>query len=98
MIEEGLVALSRDEHKAADCLGITPTIYHRTIRKIAGFPYYTFDFYLPKLIRAGHRIAICGQLEVPKARAKSPKCLHQMEVLNKYFLNLLVARGFNAQG
>ena len=61
-----------DEHaeKAADCLGITLTARHSTGRKIAGFPYHALDSYLPKLIRAGHRIAICDQLEAPKGKAK----------------------------
>ena len=61
-----------DEHaeKAADCLGITLTVRHSTGRKIAGFPYHALDSYLPKLIRAGHRIAICDQLEAPKGKAK----------------------------
>ena len=61
-----------DEHaeKAADCLGITLTVRHSTGRKIAGFPYHALDSYLPKLIRAGHRIAICDQLEAPKGKAE----------------------------
>lgn len=61
-----------DEHaeKAADCLGITLTVRNSTGRKIAGFPYHALDSYLPKLIRAGHRIAICDQLEAPKGKAE----------------------------
>ena len=34
------------------------------------FPHYALDTYLPKLIRAGHRIAICDQLEAPKPTVK----------------------------
>lgn len=34
--------------------------------KVAKFVYHSLDIYLPKLIRAGHRIAICDQLEAPK--------------------------------
>ena len=61
-----------DEHaeKAAECLGITLTVRNSTGRKMAGFPYHALDTYLPKLIRAGHRIAICDQLEEPKGSAK----------------------------
>ena len=33
---------------------------------VASFPYHALDTYLPRLIRAGHRIAICDQLESPK--------------------------------
>ncbi|HTP81256.1 MAG TPA: DNA mismatch repair protein MutS [Bacteroidota bacterium] len=33
---------------------------------LAGFPYHALDSYLPKLLRAGHRVAICEQLEDPK--------------------------------
>lgn len=34
--------------------------------RMAGFPHYALDTYLPKLARAGHRIAICEVLEAPK--------------------------------
>src|SRR5918993_2588448 len=33
---------------------------------LAGFPHHSLDTYLPKLVRAGHRVAICDQLEDPK--------------------------------
>lgn len=35
--------------------------------ELAGFPHHALDNYLPKLVRAGHRVAICDQLEDPKA-------------------------------
>ncbi len=35
--------------------------------ELAGFPYHSLDTYLPKLIRAGQRVAICEQLEDPKS-------------------------------
>ena len=35
---------------------------------MAGFPYHALDSYLPKLIRAGQRVAICDQLELPKTQ------------------------------
>ena len=40
---------------------------------MAGFPYHALDGYLPKLIRAGHRVAICDQLEDPKLTKKLVK-------------------------
>ena len=60
----------QDAVTAADVLGITLT--HRSNKgsaqntEMAGFPYHALDVYLPKLIRAGHRVAICDQLEDPK--------------------------------
>lgn len=56
------------ESDAVDCantLGITLT---RNLQggKMAGFPHHALDTYLPKLVRAGFRIAICDQLEAPK--------------------------------
>lgn len=35
--------------------------------ELAGFPHHSLDSYLPRLVRAGHRVAICDQLEDPKA-------------------------------
>ncbi|WP_026967290.1 DNA mismatch repair protein MutS [Algoriphagus terrigena] len=35
--------------------------------ELAGFPHHSLDNYLPKLVRAGHRVAICDQLEDPKS-------------------------------
>ena len=35
--------------------------------ELAGFPYHSLDTYLPKLIRSGQRVAVCEQLEDPKA-------------------------------
>lgn len=34
--------------------------------ELAGFPYHALDAYLPKLVKAGYRVAICEQLEDPK--------------------------------
>ena len=50
--------------------GITLTLNTRDKRKMAGFPHHALDSYLPKLIRAGHRVAICDQLEAPKKSSK----------------------------
>jgi DNA mismatch repair protein MutS len=48
----------------SDILGITLT--KRANIELAGFPYHSLDTYLPKLVRAGQRVAICDQLEDPK--------------------------------
>ena len=63
-----------DAKKAATTLGITLT---RSIKSkdpdgkplaMAGFPYHTLDTYLPRLIRAGIRVAICEPIETPKQK------------------------------
>ncbi|MDP7244163.1 MAG: DNA mismatch repair protein MutS, partial [Flavobacteriales bacterium] len=41
--------------------------------ELAGFPYHSLDTYLPKLVRAGQRVAICDQLEDPKQTKKIVK-------------------------
>ena len=60
---------SEDAVKAANILGIVLTRRANgaaTYVELAGFPYHSLDTYLPKLVRAGHRVAICDQLEDPK--------------------------------
>ena len=59
-----------DAQIASEVLGITLTLNTRDKRKMAGFPHHALDSYLPKLIRAGHRVAICDQLEAPKESSK----------------------------
>ena len=59
-----------DAEKAAEILGITLTYDRNNKRKMAGFPHHALDSYLPKLIRAGQRVAICDALEAPKASKK----------------------------
>src|SRR5204863_9889680 len=44
-----------------------------TFVELAGFPYHALDTYLPKLVRAGMRVAICDQLEDPKLTKKIVK-------------------------
>ena len=67
---------STDAIVAAEILGITLTKRangkEKTI-EMAGFPYHALDTYLPKLIRAGKRVAICDQLEDPKMTKKLVK-------------------------
>src|ERR1700744_4935009 len=58
-----------DAVKAAGILGIVLTRRANgaaTHIELAGFPHHSLDTYLPKLVRAGHRVAICDQLEDPK--------------------------------
>lgn len=58
---------NQDARKGADILGITLTKWSSgNFKELAGFPHHALDTYLPKLIRAGERIAICDQLEEPK--------------------------------
>ena len=67
---------STDAVVASEILGITLTKRangkDKTI-EMAGFPYHALDTYLPKLIRAGKRVAICDQLEDPKLAKKLVK-------------------------
>ena len=67
---------STDAIVAAEILGITSTKRAngkgKTI-EMAGFPHHALDTYLPKLIRAGKRVAICDQLEDPKLTKKLVK-------------------------
>lgn len=51
-----------DAEAAADILGITLTRQTITRRKMAGFPHQALDAYLPKLIRAGKRVAISDEI------------------------------------
>ena len=61
-----------DAVKAADVLGIVLTSRNNGGSDIplAGFPYHSVDVYLPKLVRAGFRVAICEQLEKPSKEKK----------------------------
>lgn len=59
----------KDAIKASEILGITLTSrnngYAAAI-ELAGFPHHALETYLPKLVRAGQRVAVCDQLEDPK--------------------------------
>jgi DNA mismatch repair protein MutS len=58
-----------DAVKAANILGIVLTKRangYASFIELAGFPHHSLDTYLPKLVRAGQRVAICDQLEDPK--------------------------------
>ncbi|HZH73701.1 MAG TPA: DNA mismatch repair protein MutS [Mariniphaga sp.] len=65
-----------DAIKAAEILGITLTRRANgaaSYVELAGFPFHALDTYLPKLVRAGQRVAICEQLEDPKLTKKIVK-------------------------
>ena len=66
-----------DAVEAAGILGITLTKRNNGKENestaMAGFPHHALDTYLPKLVRAGRRVAICDQLEDPKLTKKLVK-------------------------
>ncbi len=68
--------VSDDAIKASRILGITLTRRANgaaSYVELAGFPFHALDTYLPKLVRAGERVAICEQLEDPKLTKKIVK-------------------------
>ncbi len=64
-----------DAIRAANVLGITLTARNNGSSKLelAGFPHHSLNTYLPKLVRAGMRVAICDQLEAPSKEKKIVK-------------------------
>lgn len=54
-----------DAKKIAEVLGLTLTRQAKTKMDLTGFPYHALDTYLPKLIRAGIRVAICDDISEP---------------------------------
>lgn len=67
---------SDDAIEASEILGITLTRRANGAAQfveLAGFPHHALDTYLPKLVRAGKRVAICDQLEDPKLTKKLVK-------------------------
>ncbi len=65
----------KDAVQASEVLGITLTRRQSGVDsriELAGFPHHALDTYLPRLVRAGHRVAICEQLEDPKHK-KTPR-------------------------
>ncbi|MCB0806380.1 MAG: DNA mismatch repair protein MutS [Bacteroidales bacterium] len=65
-----------DAIKASKILGIVLTKRANgsaSYVELAGFPHHSLETYLPKLVRAGHRVAICDQLEDPKLAKKIVK-------------------------
>ena len=67
---------SQDAIKTSEILGITLTRRANgaaSTVELAGFPHHALDTYLPKLVRAGQKVAICEQLEDPKLAKKLVK-------------------------
>jgi len=65
-----------DAIRTSEILGITLTRRANgsaSFVELAGFPYHALDIYLPRLVRAGQRVAICEQLEDPKLTKKIVK-------------------------
>ena len=65
----------KDAITASNILGITLTARNNGSSKIelAGFPHHSIGTYLPKLVKAGHRVAVCDQLEQPTKGKKIVK-------------------------
>ena len=65
----------KDAITASNVLGITLTARNNGSSKIelAGFPHHSIGTYLPKLVKAGHRVAVCDQLEQPTKGKKIVK-------------------------
>ncbi len=88
-----------DAVEAARILGITLTKRNNGAQDptdMAGFPHHALDTYLPKLIRAGKRVAICDQLEDPKKKReaiKGKKGLSEMDKMVKRGITELVTPG-----
>ena len=89
-----------DAIEASRILGITLTRRNNggsgEGAEMAGFPHHALDTYLPKLIRAGKRVAICDQLEDPKkkrAMLKGKKGLSEMDKMVKRGITELVTPG-----
>lgn len=102
-----------DAIKTADTLGLVLTKRGNGSAseiELAGFPHHSVDVYLPKLVRAGHRVAICEQLEDPKmakgivkrgvTELVSPGVAYSDKVLDAKKSNYLasVFKGTNAYG
>jgi len=64
-----------DAVKASQALGIILTSRNNggSDIELAGFPHHSMDMYLPRLVRAGYRVAICEQLEKPSPKKKIVK-------------------------
>lgn len=99
-----------DAIKAAGILGIVLTKRANgaaTHIELAGFPHHSLDTYLPKLVRAGQRVAICDQLEDPKLTKKivkrgvteliTPGVSYNDKILDHKFNNYLAVLHFDKE-
>lgn len=97
-----------DAVKAAQILGIVLTKRANGSAshiELAGFPHHSLDTYLPRLVRAGQRVAICDQLEDPKLTKKivkrgvteliTPGVSYNDKILDHKFNNYLAALHFD---
>ncbi len=97
----------QDAIKASETLGIILTKRSNgaaSEMELAGFPHHSLDTYLPKLVRAGYRVAICDQLEDPKMTKTivkrgvteliTPGVAHNDQILNNKANNFLAAVAF----
>lgn len=97
-----------DAIKASKVLGIVLTKRHNGAAneiELAGFPHHSINTYLPKLVRAGYRVAICDQLEDPKqtktivkrgiTELVTPGVSYNDEVLQQKSNNFLAAVHFD---
>lgn len=76
--------------------------------ELAGFPHHSMDIYLPKLVRAGYRVAICDQLEKPSKEKKivkrgvteivTPGVTSNTNILDHKSNNYLAALSFDKKG
>ncbi len=73
---------NEDAEVASKILGIVKTKRGTSNIPFAGFPFHALDTYLPKLVRAGHRVAICDQLDEPnhKSIIRKSKKNHYKEI------------------
>ena len=98
----------KDAITVSKVLGIVLTKRHNGAAneiELAGFPHHSLDTYLPKIVRAGHRVAICDQLEDPKQAKKivkrgitelvTPGVSYHDEILPKNSNNFLGAVHFH---
>ena len=75
----------QDAEKTSKVLGITLTRSSKSKNPegkplaMAGFPYHALDSYLPKLIRAGERVAICDQLAPRQEKQESQSAQREQE-------------------
>ena len=97
-----------DAITAANVLGITLTkrgAGSASETELAGFPHHSLDTYMPKLVRAGYRVAICDQLEDPKMTKSivkrgvteivTPGVTHSDKILDHNSNNFLAAVHFD---
>ncbi|MEZ4912047.1 MAG: DNA mismatch repair protein MutS [Saprospiraceae bacterium] len=101
---------SDDAVRTAEVLGIVLTKRNNggVDIELAGFPYHSLDLYLPKLVRAGYRVAICEQLEKPSKEKKivdrgitdvvTPGLVIEDNILDRKSNNYLAAIHFTPKG